>query len=92
MSREGDNDNDEYYVPIQTKSGQIIVKPNRSGQTAAIALGLLNFKFNAFIKNSRPGSIYTIKNGLKNVSIFKATVDHMDLISRNSDDGYINLV
>ena len=28
---------------------------------------------------------------MANVSIFKATMDHMGLISRNSDDGYINL-
>ena len=28
---------------------------------------------------------------MANVSIFKATMDHMDLISRNSDEGYINL-
>ena len=26
-----------------------------------------------------------------NVSIFKSTMDHMDLISRNSDDGSIKL-
>ena len=26
MAQEGDKDNDEYYVPIQTRLGQIIVK------------------------------------------------------------------
>ena len=57
-----------------------------------MALGLLTFKFNAFLKNSRPGSIETIKNELKNVSIFKANMDHMYLISRNADEGSINLV
>ena len=28
---------------------------------------------------------------MENVSIFKATMDHMNMISRNLDDGYINL-
>ena len=28
---------------------------------------------------------------LENVSIFKAILDHMDLISRNFDDGSVNL-
>ena len=91
MDREGDNDNDEYYGPIQTRSGRIIIKPNIFGQSSAIALGLLTFKWNYFLKKSRPCSIETIKNELANVSIFKSTIDHMDLISRNSDDGSINL-
>ena len=62
MAREGDNDNDEYYVLIKTRSGRIIVKPNHFGQAAAIALGLLSFPFNAFLQNSRPSSIESIKN------------------------------
>ena len=52
MTREGDNDNDEYSVPIQTRSGHRIVKPNHFGQAAAIALGLLTCQFNAFLQNS----------------------------------------
>ena len=48
MAREGDNENDKYYVLIQTRSGQIIVKPNRFGQVVAIALGLLNFQCKCF--------------------------------------------
>ena len=51
MAREGDNDNDEYYVPIQTRLGRRIVNPNCFGQSAAISLGLLNFQFNAFLQN-----------------------------------------
>ena len=62
MAQEGDNENDEYYVPIQTRSGQIIVKTNRFGQAAAIALGLLTCQCNAFLQNLRPISIETIKN------------------------------
>ena len=62
MDREGDNDNDKYYVPIQTRSGRIIVNPNRFGQAAAIALGLLTFQCNAFLQTLQPGSIDTIKN------------------------------
>ena len=92
MAREGDNDNGEYYVPIQTRLGRIIVNPNGFVQSSAISLGLLTFQWNAFLQTSRPGSIETIKNELANVSIFKATMDHMDLISRNFDDGDINLV
>ena len=91
MAREGDNDNDKYYVPIQTRSSRRIVQPNHFGQASAISLGLLTFQCNAFLQTLRPGSIETIKNELANISIFKATMDHMDLISRNSDDGYINL-
>ena len=49
------------------------------------------FQFNDFLQNSRPALIETIKNELANVSIFKATIDHMDLIRHNLDDGYINL-
>ena len=91
MDREGDNDNDKYYVLIQTISGQRIVKPNRFGQAAAIALGVLTFQCNAILQTLQTGSIDTIKNELANVSIFKATTDHMDLISRNCDDYSINL-
>ena len=91
MAREVDNENDEYYLPIQTRSDRIIVDPNLFGQSAAISLGLLNFQFNTFLKTSRPGSIENIKNELANVSIFKATMDYMDLISWNSDDRSINL-
>ena len=55
MSQEGDDDNDEYYVLIQTISGEINVRPNRFGQASTIALGLLNFQWHAFLQNSRPG-------------------------------------
>ena len=92
MTREGNNDNDEYYVPIQTRSCRIIVNIDPFVQAATIALGLLTFQFHAFLQNSQPGSIETIKNELENVSIFKSTMDHIYLISRNSDDGSINLV
>ena len=51
MDQEGDNENDKYYVPIQTRSGQIIVKPNRFGQAAAMSLGLLTFQCNVFPTN-----------------------------------------
>ena len=50
MDREGDNDNDEYYVLIQTRSGRIIVKLNRFGKAAVIALGLLNCQCNPFLQ------------------------------------------
>ena len=69
----------------------MIVKPNRFGQAAEIALGILTFQFNAFLQSSRPGSIETIKYELENVSIFKTTMNNMDMISCNSDDGYIKL-
>ena len=92
MARERYNDIDEYCVPIQTRSVQRIVKPNNFEQEAAIALGLLTFQSNAFLQHSQPSSIETIKNELANVSICKATMDHMYMISRNSDDGPINLV
>ena len=49
MAQEGDNENDEYDVPIQTRSGIRIVNPNRFGKAAAIALGLLSFQCNAFL-------------------------------------------
>ena len=91
MDQEGDNDNDKYYVPIQIISGQRIFKPNCFGQAAAISLGLLTFQCNTFPQTLQPGSIDTIKNELANVSIFKATIDHMDLISRNFDDGSIDI-
>ena len=51
-----------YYVPIQTRLGRIIVKPNSFGQADAIALVLLTSQCNAFLKTSWPGSIETIKN------------------------------
>ena len=91
MDREGDNKNDEYYVLIQTRSDRKIVKPNSFGQATVIALGILACKCNDFLQTSRPGSIETIKNELENVSIFKATMDNMNLISSNFDDGSINL-
>ena len=62
MAREGDNDNGEYYVPIQTRLGRRIVKPNRFGQEAAILLGLLTYQCNGLLQISRPGSIEAIKN------------------------------
>ena len=71
MAREGDNDNDKYYVPIQTRSVRRIVKPNRFVQAATIALGILTFQCNAFLLTSLTGSIETIKNELSNVSILK---------------------
>ena len=91
MAREGDNENDEYYVPTHTISGRRVFKPNRFEKAASTTLGLLTFQCNSFPQTSRPGSIETIKNEVENVSIFKATMDHMDLITRNSDDGSINL-
>ena len=91
MAREGDNKNYEYYAPIQTISGQIIVKPNSFGQATVITLGILTCQCNAFLQNSWSGSIETIKNELANVSTFTATMDHMDLRSCNYDDGSINL-
>ena len=91
MAREGDDDNNYYYVPIQTRSGRKIVKPTRFGQATAIALGLLTCQCSEFLQTSRPGSMETIKNELANVSIFKATINHMDLISRTIDDNSINL-
>ena len=57
MYLERDNDNDEYYVPIKTRLGQINFNPNCFGQVAAIALGLLTCQFNSLLKTSRPGSI-----------------------------------
>ena len=62
MSHEGDNENIEYYVPIQTRSGIMIVEPNRFRQETAIALGLLTLQCNTFLQTSRPVSIETIKN------------------------------
>ena len=88
MDWEGDKENDKYYVPIQTRSVGIIVNPNCFGKVSAIELGILTCQCNAFLQTSRPGSIETIKNELENVSIFKSNMDHMDLISRNSDHGY----
>ena len=92
MDREGDNENDKYYAPIRNRSGRRIVKPNCFGQASAIALSILTCQCNSFLQTSQPGSIETIKNELANVSICKATMDHMYMISRNSDDGPINLV
>ena len=40
MDQEEDNYNVEYYVPIKTRLGQIIVNPNNFEQAAAIALGI----------------------------------------------------
>ena len=57
MDREGDKDNDEYYVPIKNLSGRRFVKPNRFEQADAIALGLLTCQCNAFLQTSLPGSI-----------------------------------
>ena len=62
MAQERDNNNAEYYVPTKTRLGRIIVKPNSSGQASTIAIGLLNFQCNAFLQNSWPGSIETIKD------------------------------
>ena len=90
MVREEDNDNDEYQVPIQTRSGQRIVKTNIFGQAAAIALGVLTCQCNDLLQTSRPGSMETIKNELANVSIFKETMDKMDLISCNYDARFMN--
>ena len=71
--------------------GRRIVNSNRFKQPDTILLGLFNWQCNAFQQTSWPGSIETTKNELENVSIFKATIDHMDLISRNYDDGSIKL-
>ena len=49
MDQEGDNDNDEYYVQIQTGSGRRTVKPNRLGQAAATVLGFLTCQCNDFL-------------------------------------------
>ena len=62
MYIQGDKYNDEYYVSIKNGPGQRIVKPNRFEKSAAIALGILTCQCNDFQKNSRPGSIKTIKN------------------------------
>ena len=62
MDQEGDNENYEYYEPIQTRLGRRIVKPNRFGQEDAIEIGILNCQCNAFLQNSWLGSIETIKN------------------------------
>ena len=61
MDQQGYNDNDEHYVPIQTRLSRRLNKPNRFVQAAAIALGLLTCQCNAFLQTSRPGSIETIK-------------------------------
>ena len=86
MAQEDNNDNDEYYVPKQIISGGGIVKPNLFGQADAIALGILTCKWNSFLQTPWRDSIETIKNELANLSIFKATMDHMDLISHNFYD------
>ena len=90
LAQEGNNDNDEYYVTIQNRLGWSIFKPNRFGKSAAIPLGILTCKYNACLQASRPGSIETTENELTNVSIFKETMDNMDLISWDYNDGYIN--
>ena len=60
MAREGDND--EYHIPIKTRSGRRILKPDRFGQACTIALDLFTCRCNALLQTSRPGSIETIKN------------------------------
>ena len=60
MVLEGDNENDEYYVPIQTRYYRRIIRPNSFGQLAAISLGLLTFQCNTFPQTLQPGSIDTI--------------------------------
>ena len=90
MAQEKDNEDDEYYVPIKNILIQRIVKTNRFGQAAAIALDILTCQSNAFLQTSRPGSIENIKNDLENVSIFKPTMDHMDMINCNYDDRSMN--
>ena len=62
MAWEGDNYNDEYYVPIHTRLDGITVKRKRFGQQAAIAIGLLPCQCNALLQNSRPDSIKIIRN------------------------------
>ena len=91
MSRDGHNANDEYYVLIQIILGRRIVKPNRFGNAAAVSPGILTCQCKDFLQASRIGSIETIKNELANVSIFKATIDHMYITSRNFYDGSINI-
>ena len=55
MDQEGNNEKDENDLPIQTRSGQRIVKPNMFRQASAIALGILTFKCNALLQNLRQG-------------------------------------
>ena len=58
----------------------------------ALALRLLIYQCNTYLQTSRPGSINTIKHELATILYFKGTMDHMDLMSRNIDDGSINFV
>ena len=55
MDRDGDNENDDYYLPIKIISGKIIIKPNRFGQATAIEIGNLTFQCNTFLQSSHPG-------------------------------------
>ena len=57
MTLEVDNDNDEYYVLIQTILVRIIVRSNIFGQATAISIGLLTCQWNAFLQTLRTGSI-----------------------------------
>ena len=52
MDREGDNDHNEYYVPIQTRLVQRIVNPNIFGQANAISLGILTCQYNDLLQTS----------------------------------------
>ena len=56
-----------------------------------MAFVLLTCQRKAFLQTSRTGSIETIQIQLASVSIFRATMAHIDLISRNSDYIPINL-
>ena len=71
MSREGDNYNGEYYVPIKTRWCRRIVKANSFGQASAIEPGILTFQCNYFLQTLRLGSIETIKDELANISNLK---------------------
>ena len=57
MTGEGDNENDEYYIPIETIAGQRIVKPNQFGQATIIEIGIITCKCNDFLKTSQTGLI-----------------------------------
>ena len=91
MAREGDNDNDEYYVPIQTISGQIFVNPNRFCTSSRNCTWSLKFSIHCFPTKLTTSFNKNHQKWIGNVSIFKATMDHMDLISCNSDGRYIDL-
>ena len=57
MVKEEDKEKDKYYVLTKNISGGRIVKPNRFGQSATIALGILTCQFNTFPQTSRAVSI-----------------------------------